>query len=83
MRITCGNGESDCENPGSGSALTSVLGTEFISGIGCPAVSSFGSGAASVFCTALSAVARSGLASQGAGRAFLVTVVGRRTFPIC
>ena len=82
MRITYGYGESDFENPGSDSALTSGFGTEFMSGIGCPAVSTFGSGAPSDFCTALLVVAGSRLASAGAGRAFLGTVVGRRAFPI-
>lgn len=82
-RITDGYGESDFENARSDSALTSVLGTEFISALGCPAVCTFGSGAASAFCIALSAVVGSGLASAGAGRALLVTVNGRRAFPIC
>lgn len=79
-RITYGYGESDFENPWSDSALSSVLGTEFISGLGCSAVSTFGSGVASDFC--IVAVAGSGLASAGAGRALLVKGNGRRAFPI-
>lgn len=70
MGITVGYGESGLENPEIGSALASVLGAEFISG------------AASAFCTLLSAAAGSGLASAGEGRALLVTATGRRAFPM-
>lgn len=79
--ITYGYGESDFENPGSESALTSVLGTEFISGIAFLSVSTFES-PPTAFCT-LSVVAGSGIESTAAGRALLITGDGRRAFPIC
>lgn len=80
--ITHGYGESDFENPGSDSALTSVLGTEFISGVTFPSVSTFES-PATAFCTVLSVVAGSGIESTAGGRALLITGDGRRAFPIC
>lgn len=81
--LTYGYGESGFENPGSESALTSVLVTELISWGGSADASSFGLATASAFCWVLSAVAGSGLASAGAGRALLVPEYGKRATPIC
>lgn len=87
VSITAGYGERGLGIPGSDSALTSVLGTEFTWGTGSAAGASIGlganSGAASAFCTVLSVEAGWGAASVGAGRALLVTGDGRSAFPIC
>lgn len=75
VSITVGYGERGLGIPGSDSAITSVLGTEFIWGPG--------STAASAFCSGFSTKAGSGLASAGAGRALLlITSVGSSAFPI-
>ena len=73
MGITDGYGESGLGIPGSESASSSALGTELTCGVG--------TATASAFCTASSVMV--GLASVGTGRALLVTLAGRRAFPIC
>ena len=68
--LTYGYGDKGFEMLGNDSSLTSVFGTELISG----------AAEASTLCSVL--VGGSGAASADAGRALLYTGDGRRAFPI-
>ena len=85
--ITYGYGESGFRNPERDSALTSVLGTEFISKVDVAAASTLGLETvlvlASAFCTVLTATAGSETLPVGAGRALLSVEDGRKALPIC